>query len=460
MNAMKNIILLITAIILISGCKKLIEPTRPNTQILGPETYKDSSSLQQNLAGMYIQFISYGSVYATPVGTYPGLSADELLYFGNGNTTYNGLTNDAIPVDDGNINSLWNNNYAIIYVTNDIIAGIANSGPNAVSPGFKNQATAEAKFIRALCYFYLTNYFGDVPLLTTTDVGTNASAPRTPAEKVYSQIIEDLQFAEDNLADTYALTGNERTRATKWTAKALLARVYLYRQQWEEAEKEASAVIANPLFSLPDDLNQVFSPSSQEAILQFYNDLNGYTAYAADVLPNPVSQVPVFYLTPQLLNSFEAGDERKTAWTGSLTYNGTDYTYPYKYKSLSSGSNAEYYTVLRLAEQYLIRAEARAHLNNLAAAKSDVDVIRKRAGLEETTASLQTELLAAIAQENRIEFNNEWGHRWFDLKRTNTADAILGALKPATWKPTAILYPIPLNQIRLNNNLKQNDGYK
>lgn len=457
---MKNTILLITAILAISvqyGCKKLIEPTPPNTQILGSETFKDSASLQHNLAGMYLQFISYSSAYTAPGSTYPGMSADELLYFGS---TYNGLINNTIPVNDDNLNSLWSANYAIIYIANDIIAGISNSGSEAVSASFKNHATGEARFVRAMCYFYLTNYFGDVPLVVTTDVNTNAIAPRTSTDKVYDQIIGDLQFAENNLPATYELTGNARTRATKWAAKALLARVYLYRQQWQDAEKEATDVISNSLFSLPADLNQVFTSSSQEAIFQFYNDLNGYTSYASDVLPNAVSQVPVFYMTPQLISAFETGDMRKTAWTASLTYNGDNYTYPYKYKSLIAGANTEYYTVLRLAEQYLIRAEARATLNNLGEAKSDVDAIRTRAGLPGTTAVTQTALLTAIAQENRIEFNCEWGHRWFDLKRNNTADEILGALKPGTWKPTAVLYPIPLNQIRLNNNLIQNKGYK
>lgn len=460
MNAMKNTLLLIVTIFLISGCEKLIEPTPPNTQIVGPETFKDSASVQQNLAGMYIQFISYSSFYTAPVSIYPGMSADELLYFGNANTSYSGFINNAIPSNDDNVNSIWSSNYAIIYVANDIIAGVGNTTSGAISPGFKNQAIGEARFLRAMCYFYLANYFGDVPLLTTTDVGANAVAARTPADQVYAQIIEDLQFAESHLPASYALTGNARTRATKWAAKALLARVYLYRQQWQDAEKEATEVISNALFSLPGNLDQVFTSSSQEAILQFYNDLNGYTDYASTVLPNAVSQVPVFYMTPELVGAFEAGDMRKEVWTASLNYNGAVYTYPYKYKSLISGANAEYYTVLRLAEQYLIRAEAYARQDKLSEAKSDVDTIRSRAGLPETTAATQEELLTAIAQENRIEFNCEWGHRWFDLKRTNKADEVLGALKPGTWKATAVLYPIPQNQTRLNNHLTQNKGYQ
>jgi hypothetical protein len=134
------------------------------------------------------------------------------------------------------------------------------------------------------------------------------------------------------------------------------------------------------------------------------------------------------------------------------------YYYPYKYKSLVFGANAEYYTLLRLAEQYLIRAEARAEQGNVSGAQADINVIRNRAGLGNTTAGDQASLLAAVAQERRIELNCEWGHRWLDLKRTGTASAVLGAEK-TTWTATGILWPIPSSEISANSNLVQNAGY-
>jgi hypothetical protein len=79
--------------------------------------------------------------------------------------------------------------------------------------------------------------------------------------------------------------------------------------------------------------------------------------------------------------------------------------------------------------------------------------------LPNTAANTQSSLLLVIEQERRIEFFAEWGHRWLDLKRTNRADPILGALKPATWQPTDVLWPIPQDQINLNPSLTQNPGY-
>jgi hypothetical protein len=247
--------------------------------------------------------------------------------------------------------------------------------------------------------------------------------------------------------------------ANQSTATALLARVYLYTGDWADAGAQATAVIGNSaLYSLSTNLATVFTPSNSEAILQFNNSSTGYTTFAYNVLPNTVAGVPRYILTSQLVNAYEAGDNRRAAWLDSLAYNGTEYYYPYKYKSLLFGANAEYYTLLRLAEQYLIRAEAEAEQGNIGGAQADINVIRNRAGLGNTTAGDQASLLAAVAQERRIELNCEWGHRWLDLKRTGTANAVLGAEK-TTWTATDVLWPIPSSEILSNSKLVQNPGY-
>ncbi len=114
--------------------------------------------------------------------------------------------------------------------------------------------------------------------------------------------------------------------------------------------------------------------------------------------------------------------------------------------------------MLRLTEQFLIRAECYAHLNDINRSKADIDLIRSRASLPNTSASTQTDLLLAIEQERRIEFFAEWGHRWFDLNRTGRSDQILPPIKSG-WQTTDKLYPIPLTEIRLNPSLTQNAGY-
>ena len=114
---------------------------------------------------------------------------------------------------------------------------------------------------------------------------------------------------------------------------------------------------------------------------------------------------------------------------------------------------------LRLAEIFLIRAEARAMQNNIDGAKEDINRLRTRAGLTNTTASSQSIVLNAIEQERRIELMTEFGHRWFDLKRTGRADMVLSLLKPASWSTTDQLYPLPLYELETNPALYQNPGY-
>jgi len=115
--------------------------------------------------------------------------------------------------------------------------------------------------------------------------------------------------------------------------------------------------------------------------------------------------------------------------------------------------------VLRLAEQYLIRAEARVRQNDLVGAIQDLNVVRARAGLPDLSSGVSQDLiLAAVIQERRVELFAEWGHRWSDLIRWGQADSVLSMEKPK-WTANAKLYPLPLVDIQRNGNLRQNDGY-
>lgn len=436
------------------ACKKLIEVNPSSTLLLTSSVFTDSATVQGSISGVYSTLGLQSGPYRLSLSTLPAFSADDLQYIGN---NFDNFTNNAILSNDGNVSGIWATSYSTIYVANALLEGVATG--TGISERFRTQAMAEARFLRSYCYFYLVNLFGDVPLVTSTDVTKNTTLPRSPVAAVYAQMLEDFKFAQDNLPADYSISGGSRTRVSKWAATAMLARVYLYQGNWAAAEAQASILIANSaLFELNRNLNEVFTPTSKEAIFQLYNDSNGYTWYANTVLPNPVSKVPQYVLTTSLERSFDTGDARKAAWTASTLYNGTTYFYPYKYKSVTTSANAEYFTLLRLAEQFLIRAEARVQQNNFSGARDDLFAIRDRAGLGAITSNDKDQLLLAVEKERRIELNNEWGHRWFDLKRTSRLNAVIGALKPG-WNADAALYPIPESQRTLNRNLTQNQGY-
>jgi len=440
----------------LSSCKKLIVPNPSTTKILTSTVFTDSLTVQAAVAGMY-NTISYSGAYNFNLAVIPGFTADELNYVQGAG--YNQYIANAIPINDGNIEGIWSSSYNVIYQANAIIGGVGSSP--GISVKFKNQALGEALFIRAFCYFYLVNLYGDVPLVTGTDLGTNEKIGRTPSTAVYAQIISDLKLAQSYLpADFSPSGGTDRTRANQFVATALLARVYLYQSDWINAEAQATAVINSPLFVPATDLTTVFTPTSKEAIFQLYNQAGGYVQFAYNVIPNAVTPVPSFVLTTQQVSAFPAGDKRQSTWTKTITYGGITYSYPYKYTN-PTGGNTEYYTVFRIAEQYLIRAEARAEQANTPGAIADLNVIRNptRVGLPNYAgATDQASVLAAIMKERQLELFAEWGHRWLDLKRTNTANAVLGAEKP-TWKPTDVLFPIPQTERTNNPNLTQNPGY-
>jgi hypothetical protein len=244
----------------------------------------------------------------------------------------------------------------------------------------------------------------------------------------------------------------------------MLAKVHLYDDKWQEAESAASAVINSGTYSLEKNLTHVFLYTSNESIFQMMPVAKGYnTTEGNQFIPSGTIAVPAYSFSNYLLSVFEPGDKRVTNWIGSQSVGGNLYTFPYKYKLRVDFSGSfvlrEYYVVLRLAEQYLIRAEARANLGNLSGAVQDLDSVRFRAGLPLISPSInKTDLLVAIQKERQTELFAEWGHRWFDLKRTKQADLILKNRKPA-WNVTDTLYPIPGAERLLNPNLTQNEGY-
>ena len=165
-------------------------------------------------------------------------------------------------------------------------------------------------------------------------------------------------------------------------------------------------------------------------------------------------------ISQDLLNAFENGDNRKSNWVTTLTIGSNTYYAPFKYKIKNGAAPlSEYYMVLRLAEVYLIRSEARAHADNLTGAIEDLNAIRLRAGLQPYSGSQDRDaILDAIDKERRIELFAEWGHRWLDLKREGKASPELTLIKPG-FNPTDTLYPIPLLQLQNDPYMHQNPGY-
>ena len=436
-----------------SSCKKFVGIPPPVNQLNENEVFTDDKTATAAVVGIYSDM-----EFNLPVSTFltllPGLSADEIVCTTNDNN-YLQLANDACSPDNQYTAAVWGI-YSTIYEANSCIKGIQNS--TGLRPATNNQLLGEALFSRAFCYFYLVNLFGNVPLVTSTDYRINDTLSRTFSPKIYQQIITDLTQAQTLLSADYPTA--QRVRPNRWAATSLLARVYLYTARWADAESQASSVISSGSYTLSGP-ESVFLNSSNETIWQLMPvvpSLN--TQEAANFIPGTPGVIPAFHLTDDLVNAFEPDDNRFAAWTGSTAIGGQTFYYPYKYKNGGGGSVTEYHVVFRLAEQYLIRAEARMHQNDISGAIDDLNIIRSRAGLTALSQSLSPDATAsALQQERRIELFAEFGHRWLDLKRTAKVDLVIGALKPASWSTTDALWPVPQAQRAVNPFLTQNKGY-
>lgn len=442
-------------ILCITGCKKLVQVGEPDDSLTTTAVFSNDSLAQAAVAGLYIKIMASPKLFLNGgISLYPALSADELQrpslnledqFYINSISPNNSIVNS----------NLWKAAYAYIYQCNICIEGLKKS--TGVSEALKKQLLGEVQFVRALCYHYLVNLFGNVPLALGTNADVNAMLSRSPVEQVYQQIAADLTAASEELTDD-----KPNTTPTKYAAQALLARVYLYMKQWSKAAGMASAVINSNHFSMVGDLNKVFKYDSKEIIFEWIplgdrmNSAEGFI-----FVPASLNQKPNYWLSEDLLDAFEPGDLRRSKWVNSVTIGTTTYNYPFKYQVYTSPPPIrEYNVVLRLAEQYLIRAEAYAQLNRIDSAVIDLNTIRIRAELPvfSTTISADT-CLHKIERERRIELFAEWGHRWFDLKRTSRTNVVLST-KGSSWSTDDQLYPIPATELNFAPNLEQNPGYE
>jgi starch-binding outer membrane protein, SusD/RagB family len=442
------------------ACKKFVEIRPPVNETISDEIFKNESLAIGAVTGIYSEMMtSSGRFSSGEVTFYAGMAADELMFLSpsfRDEFIRNQVTEAGQSIL---LTAFWDRAYRYIYTANICLEKM--HAPTAtISDKTKRMLEGECRFIRAFSYFHMVNLFGAVPMPLGSDFRINMTLPRTPINDVYKQILEDLEIAKELLLDEYPTT--ERVRPNKYAVLALLAKVYLYRNEWSKAESTTSQIINNPIYRL-DTLDSVFKKSSVEAIWHLLpvNSTFNNTWEGVIIIPPSNSYV----ITDTLYKSFESNDRRRSVWLLSKTVSGPPPNiryYPAKYRIKSNpNSKLEYYVVFRLAEQFLIRAEARAHLNKLAEAAADINMIRNRAWLSNTNASTQEELYVAIAKERKIELFAEWGNRWYDLKRTQKADAELKDLpsKKATWTLNDTLWPIPNSQIIFNPNLTQNPGY-
>ena len=387
---------------------------------------------------------------------------------------------------NGHIKNDWNGHYKIIYDANELINTAEASGDTS-SGTLVN--IAEAKAIRAFCYFELRRDFGEVPInLKTIDVPTDEVAPKSTIAQVDAQIIKDLTEAASSLPNQWP--SSYLGRATKGMANSLLAKLYLYQGNWAKALELSETVINSGVYQLNTSYDNEFSKAgnnSKESIFEIQKTYDYPTKYSNSfyecqgIRGSGTWDLGWGFNVPsvELVAAYESGDLRKktTIWisggpdiynTVGYTlpsvptiaqqyWNGKAYTYPAERIQYAQNKNHwEDIKIIRFADVILIAAEAANELGQSAKAANYVNIIRNRAGLANTTAADQVTLRAAIKHERRIEFAMEF-ERFYDLVRWGDAPAVLG-VKGYTDKNK--YFPIPQEAIDKSQGvLVQNPNY-
>lgn len=452
-----KIIVYIIILILPFSCKKFVAIDPPSTQLVAATVFANDQTAIAAQMSIYARMEGDGLAYQQQ--TYNGLSADEFINYATGAVSID-LASNNLTADNAIVLNFWTNYYKYIYQANAILESIEKS--TALTEPVKKQLTGEAKFVRAFCYYYLSCLFGDVPIIQSTDYRFNAQLPRNSLAQVKAFMEADLVAAIPLLSTNYLDAGNgvssEKVRPNKSAAQALLARIYLLTSQWDKAEATSTEVI-NANYQLISNLDVVFLKNSPEAIWQLQSVVAGYNSYPGAQLILTTTPT-VAALDTNFVKAFAASDKRKLQWVKSITVSSKTYFYPFKYKVRQNASSiTEYSMVLRLSEQYLLRAEARLKQNKLTEAHQDINLIRNRAGLVSLSGVPATALMDSINKERRFELFAEFGDRWLNLKRSGTADLVLPISKGINWSSTDALYPVPQSEINRNNQLSQNPGY-
>lgn len=443
------ILLFFAGILSFSSCSKFLEED-PNNAIPAETAITDAGTARAAITGVYDALQGY---YAANYPTLGTITADNVVFNGT-LSQYLQLDQNAIPTDNVTTVAAYQGIYKTINSANSVITYVPGINDPLLTQAEKEKIVGEAYFARALGYFDLARGWGGVQLQLkpTANINDGKGVKRSTLDQTYDQVLADLTEAEKLLPED----ATTRNRAQKSTARALRARLHLYRKQWADAELFASQVISNTAkYELVPYKSFFTAPFlSRESVFELTFSANDRNTYWN--LWYPSSAGGQYTLKPSnalvaKLNNPAIGGTRNSliAGTGNNIYG-------VLYNTSATSTDPAY--LIRLAELYLVRAEARAQQNKLTGpdgAIADLNAVRARANVGPATAVSKDDVLLAIEEENSVEFAFE-AHRWFDLVRTERAGVVLGLTNKNYW-----LFPLPYSDVLSDPDLegKNNPGY-
>lgn len=455
------------ALLILSACNKQLD-LKPHQSIEQSQAILTAQDVQSTLVGAYNR-MGLSDLYGGGVFVYPDLMATQTDVSFNG--TFQGLTqmaDQAILIDNTFVAGTWQDAYQVINQANNVLANLSK-----VAADDKDRTEGEAKFLRGLVYFDLARLFGKdwndgdpntnlgvpIVLTPTVDLTSDSYVARATVAATYAQAISDLTDAEAKLPETNSFYAN------KYSAAAILARLYLQQKNYTKAATEANTVIGSGEFELntsyaaefpnPGGVNPVHIDNTSEDVFaiqvtsqQGTNSLNTY--YASKTYAGRGD----IHVDDDFIDIYGPTDTRAAIYQYD---DPTDNTTVFRCRKFDNSIGNVH--VIRLAELYLIRAEANFYTKaNLGATPlADVNFIRARAKATALTAIVVdsgTGQPTSILDERVRELAFEGGFFLHDGKRLQQSP--IGAV---SYNSNKLVFPIPKQDINANPKLKQNPGY-
>ncbi|WP_226332206.1 RagB/SusD family nutrient uptake outer membrane protein [Echinicola marina] len=503
----KNGILPIMAVIMLLGCDSFLEE-KPKDIVSPTNFFNTPAEFELAIVGLYNLYKDNSLHGKVGLDRYYENGADVIgpnRVFDQVEPTQNytlSESNISAISQGGGAPLTWQNLYAIILNSNTILEQLEIN--DALNEDERDYFRGQTLFLRSYAYYHLTNLWGDVPYYRDNlPISEIQALPRTEVEQIRNDIIVDLQAAQDLLPDSY--TGDDLGKASKWTAATVMVKLYLIQKNWQAAKNKAEEIINSSPHQLLDDYAAVFDQ---------FNEYNSENIWEIDFVKDVRSTDWVDHFTPRIrdepkdptqrsalsaalaernegftgyglaiplpgyVNDFPQNDLRRAS-NITTNYLGFEMNFPYMPKMWNldqinspRGNHGDNKIIFRLADVYLMAAEAENELNGpTATAYQYVNRVRERAYEPDMPLSglTQEAFRQAIYDERRWELGGE-GHRRLDLIRWGILEEVVKSTEYRVWNPAAniqpyhVLLPIPTEEFVLNPALLESDpsnnGYR
>lgn len=455
-------------VLVITSCSDKLD-LAPITQKSADNFYRNQAEIETAIYAVYGQLQSNGlyGLDLIGVGEVPGEDTFEEIAANDGGR-FGQLDDFSTNAGNDLVGDIWRESYVGIQRANVVLSRIEDIQFDNTT--VKNARIGEMQFIRGLLYFNMVRLYGAVPLVIgeTTNPSDYFGQGRAPVAEIFAQIEADLSAAIGNLPTT-----KESGRPAKGAAQALLADVKMNQGDYNSAASLLATVVNSGEYSLMPTTSDIFGAGNEgnDEILfevQYSSGLNGNSegeSANSQFRPSGTTANAKGHNLPSMdfVSMYDALDTRANDYVGqNLAANPFYFSTKYETSGTGADDGPTDHIVIRYADVLLKYAEALNESGGSNVAQY-LNMVRNRAGLDNTTASSQSELRDAIEMERRLELIGE-GHRWFDLKRTGKAIEIMNAWFAANNKDVTInadnlILPIPQSQLDTDPSMVQNEGY-